>query len=287
MRTMPGKKHLITFRDPRFITDWLTELRYPSRNLLHTLLAWMYEDNVLVRRAIRRAGRLSVCAPHLAQRVVAHYRLQEPPLLLPTPVRVPETAPVKSSEPTVCFLARWDRRKRPECFLELAKEFPRVRFIAAGSGQHRVRDALLRRRYGHLPNLELSGFINQFDTDALAALLGKSWILVNTSPREGLPTSFLEAMAQRCALLSRVDPDGVATRYGCRVLHDDFAAGLEALLRGDAWRARGEAGYRYVRNGFELGRVVERHIEVYRELLQGKPAQSAPSAPAWPPTTAL
>lgn len=284
MRTMPGKRHLITFRDPRFIRDWITELRYPSRSHLHTLLSWMYEDNVLVRRAIRRADRLSVCAPHLAQRVIAHYQPPEPPLFLATPVEIPASAPVKSGEPTVCFLARWDRRKRPERFLELAKEFPGVRFLAVGSGQHQKRDSALRRRYGRLANLEMSGFINQFDTDALAALLGKSWILVNTSPREGLPTSFLEAMAQRCALLSRVDPDGVATRYGCRVRHDDFAAGLDALLRDDTWRARGEAGYRYVRDGFELGRVVERHIEVYRELLQGKPAQ--PSSPAWPPTTA-
>jgi glycosyltransferase involved in cell wall biosynthesis len=265
---MPTKKHLITFRDPRFFQDWITELRYPSRSYLHTLLAWFYEANVLVRQAIRHADCLSVCAPHLAGRIVAHYHLQEAPLLLATPVRVPATAPVKSSEPTVCFLARWDRRKRPECFLELAKEFPRVRFIAAGSGQHRTRDTSLRRRYGHLPNLELSGFINQFDSDTLAALLGRSWVLVNTSVREGLPTSFLEAMAQRCALLSRVDPDAVATRFGYHAQHDDFATGLASLLSDDAWRARGEAGYHYVRKGFELGRVVERHIEVYRDLLK-------------------
>ena len=268
MRAMPGKKHLITFRDPRFFRDWITELWYPSRSHLHTLLAWFYEANVLVRRAIRRADRLSVCAPHLAQGLVAHYRLDETPLLLATPVRIPAIAPVKSSEPTVCFLARWDRRKRPERFLELAKEFPGVRFIAVGSGQHGKRDAALRRRYVHLPNLELSGFLNQFESDIVAELLGKSWILVNTSVREGLPTSFLEAMAQRCALLSRVDPDAVATRFGYAAQHDDFAVGLDSLLKDDAWRARGEAGYRYVREGFELGRVVDRHIEVYRELRQ-------------------
>jgi glycosyltransferase involved in cell wall biosynthesis len=268
MRAMPQKKHLITFRDPRFFPDWITELRYPSRSHLQTLLAWFYESNVLVRRAIRRADRLSVCAPHLAKRIEVHYRPDVPPLLLATPVRVPASVPVKSSEPTVCFLARWDPRKRPESFLELAKEFPRVRFISVGSGQNIGRDASLRRRYGGLPNLEMPGFINQFDSEALATVLGSSWVLINTSVREGLPTSFLEAMAHRCALLSRVNPDSVASRFGYHAKHDDFAVGLAGLLDNDAWRARGEAGYRYVSEGYELGTVVERHIEVYRDLLQ-------------------
>ena len=269
MRAAPDKKHLITFRVHKLFRDWLVELRYPSRNHLRTLLAWIYERNHLVGRAISRADRLAVCAPHLANGVIQHYHLQQSPLLLPTPVMVPEATRVKNSEPTVCFLARWDRCKRPELFLVLAKEFSGVRFIAAGSGQNKQWDASLRRRYGHLPNLEMSGFINQFDSDALSGLLGGSWILVNTSPREGFPTSFLEAMGHRCALLSRVNPDGVAARFGYHVEDDDFATGLASLLDGDTWRDKGEAGYRYVKEGFELGNVIQSHLEAYRNIIQG------------------
>ena len=269
MHAIPDKKHLITFRDHKLLGDWLVELRYPSRGRLHTLLAWIYERNHLVRRAIRRADRLAVSAPHLADRLMRHYHLQREPLLLPTPVIVPQQRPNKSSDPTVCFLARWDRRKRPERFLSLAKDFPGVRFIAIGSGQDSRWDASLRLRYGRLPNLELVGFINQFDTQTLPGLLDQSWILVNTSIREGLPTSFLEAMAYRCALLSRVDPDNVATRFGYHVEDDDFAAGLVHLLEGDTWKDKGEAGYEYVRDLFELGNVMEKHLEAYRDLLRG------------------
>jgi len=267
MRAAPGKKHLITFRDHKFLRDWYTELRNPSRSYLRTLMAWFYERNFLVSRAIRRADRLAVCAPHLAAPIVRRYRLATAPLLLPTPVAVPGQAPVKSPDPTVCFLARWDRRKRPEQFLALAQQFPQVRFIAAGGGQDRQWDASLRRRYGHLPNLQLPGFIDQFQSDRLAELLGESWVLVNTSLREGLPTSFLEAMALRCALLSRVNPDNVAARFGYHAGHDDFAAGLASLLEDDAWRSRGESGYRYVRDGFELEGVIQRHLDIYHKLL--------------------
>jgi glycosyltransferase involved in cell wall biosynthesis len=268
MRAMPHRKHLITFRDHKLFGDWLVELRYPSRSRLRTLLAWIYERNHLVGRAIRDSDRLAVCAPHLAERVIARYRLQRPPVLLPTPVVVPEPQADKSRDPTVCFLARWDRRKRPERFLALAREFPDVRFTAVGGGQDGAWDAALRRRYGRLPNLELAGFIDQFDTDELSDLLGQSWILVNTSLREGLPTSFLEAMGHRCAVLSRVNPDNVAVRFGYHAKDDDFAAGLARLLEGDAWRGKGEAGYRYVRDNFELGNVIEEHLRCYRELLQ-------------------
>ncbi|MGB7933022.1 MAG: glycosyltransferase family 4 protein [Gammaproteobacteria bacterium] len=268
IRAAPDSKHLITFRDHKLFWDWLVELKYPSRSHLRTLLAWIYERNILVTRAIHSCDRLTVCSPHLTDIVRQRYKLQQPTLLLPTPVMVPAHHPRKSSDPTVCFLARWDKRKRPEHFLALAKEFPGVRFIAAGVGQNTAWDSALRRRFGHLPNLDMTGFINQFDTDALSTLLDESWILVNTSMREGLPTSFLEAMGHRCALLSRVNPDGVATRFGYHAKDDDFAAGLSSLLEGDAWRDKGKAGYRYIRDRFELGNVLNEHLQTYQTIIK-------------------
>jgi glycosyltransferase involved in cell wall biosynthesis len=166
-------------------------------------------------------------------------------------------------------VARWDRRKRPELFFELARARPDIRFIAVGKGQDADYDAELRRRYGGLPNLEMPGFIDQFTGTALGDLLGESWILVNTAEREGLPTSFLEAFAHGCAVLSRVNPDDLVRRYGEVVAADAFGDGLERLLAGDAWRARGEGGRRYVHEHYELGNVVDRHLAVYREALHG------------------
>jgi glycosyltransferase involved in cell wall biosynthesis len=268
MRAMPHKKHLITFRDHKLFRDWLVELKYPSRSHLRTLLAWIYERNHLVGRAIDKSDRLAVCAPHLAHRVTKRYHLQQP-LLLATPVIVPEQPPLKSKDPTVCFLGRWDKRKRPELFLSLAQEFPDVRFLAAGVGQNTSWDTSLRRRYENLPNLEMLGFFNQFDSSTLTTLLNESWILINTSLREGLPTSFLEAMGHRCALLSRVNPDDVASRFGFHVENDDFATGLASLLDGDTWRGKGKAGFHYVKDTYELGNVIQNHLQVYRELMKG------------------
>ena len=41
------------------------------------------------------------------------------------------------------------------------------------------------------------GFVDQFQSARLQSILSQSWILVNTSVREGLPTSFLEALANQ------------------------------------------------------------------------------------------
>ena len=93
----------------------------------------------------------------------------------------------------------------------------------------------------------MPGFVDQFSGTALSDLLGESWILVNTAEREGLPTSFLEAFAHGCAILSRVNPDGLVSRFGHVVENDAFAEGLESLLRNHTWRVKGEGGRQYVR----------------------------------------
>jgi hypothetical protein len=94
--------------------------------------------------------------------------------------------------------------------------------------------------------------------------------VVNTAAREGLPNAFIEAAAHRCAILSEVDPDGFASRFGARVEGGDFAGGLAWLLERDRWRERGTRGYAHVRDTFELRQAVDQHLAVYDELVGGR-----------------
>ena len=266
-RAMPDRHHVVTFRDPRDWSDWRTELAHPSLSRLQVLANFLYEDNPLVHRAVRRADR-RFCAAHCIQaKVVAKYRLDSAPPLLPTPVVVP-TMVRKAPQPTVCYLARWDRRKRPDLFFDLVARFPRVRFLAVGRSRDAAYDRAPRQRYGHLPNLELTGFVDQFGSQELSAILGRSWIVVNTAAREGLPNAFIEAAAHRCAILSEVDPDGFASRFGARAEAGDFAGGLAWLLERDRWRERGKRGYAHVRDTFELHQAMDDHLAVYDELVR-------------------
>lgn len=266
-QAMPQRKHVVTCRDPKTLRDRLIELRYPSISALKTIAAVMYENNALVSQAVRRADACFCCAHGLSSRAQTVYGLSQPPGVLASPIEIPKQPMRKSPNPTACFIARWDKRKRPELFFKLAEQFPRVRFIAAGKAQDKSWDAQLRNTYGALPNVEMRGFVDQFSSNALSGILEQSWILVNTSAREGLPTSFLEAMAHRCAILSSVNPDEVTERFGYYVRQGNFAEGLRQLLDKDAWKAKGEAGFCYVRDNHALEKVMEQHLALYRGLL--------------------
>lgn len=268
LRSMPDRKHMVTVRDPRDFRDWRMEFARPSLNRLQVIHNFLYENNPLVRRAIRRMDGLFTTADFLVPKVQRMYRPLVEPGFLPTPVQVP-AAVEKAGRPTVCYLARWDRRKRPTLFFRLAERFPDVDFIAVGKSRDPRWDQELRDRFGHLPNLEMTGFLDQFASDRVSKILGKSWIMVNTATREGLPNSFLEAAAHRCAILSAVDPDGFASRFGYHAAGDDFDDGLRTLLEADRWRALGEAACRHVRGTFETDAAMDAHQAVYEALLAG------------------
>jgi glycosyltransferase involved in cell wall biosynthesis len=274
-KAAPHAAHVVTCRDTRVSADWLIELRsWILDRSFRTLLTFPYENNPLVRRSVRAAD--AVYCPNEFSRPIAQakYKLSRLPGFLPNPVR-PPTVPVRKAEhPTVCFVGRWDRRKRPDLFFELARVFPDVKFIAMGQARAPALAEELQRRFGGLPNLELQGFVDQFSSTRFQETLSRSWILVNTALREGLPRSFLEAASFKCAILSRVDPDGFASRFGHRVEQDDFAGGLRLLLKDGTWRARGEEACAYVSAKYGFEASISQHLEAYQRLTRPSPLYS-------------
>ncbi len=264
-----GARHVVTFRDPMDKGDWQMETALSGKHPMAYRTYRAFIDNPLVHWAVRRADARYCAAQFLIPKVTKKYGFADPPGFLPTPVDIPECVE-KAARPTVAFVGRWDPRKRPEEFFELARRFPQVEFIAVGGSSDPARDAQLRAIGAALPNVRMPGIIDQFSSAALTRILAASWILVNTSAREGLPTAFIEAAAHRCAILSHHDPDGFTSRFG-RVAGDGpMDAALQSLLDGDAWRACGARGFEYVRDTFSTERAVDAHLAVYEQLLAGR-----------------
>lgn len=266
MRAMPGSKHIVTCRDTRLVRDWLIEMgAWILDGSFITLMTFPYENNPWVTRAVREAD--GIYCPNEFSRAMAQkkFGLSEQPEFLPSPIRLPDDKISKAEKPTFCYLGRWDNRKRPELFFQLAEQFPQVRFVAIGKARTRSMDQRLRKRYGQLDNVELTGFIDQFSSTQIFKWLASSWGLINTSLREGLPRSFMEAGASGCAILSRVDPDGFASRFGFRATHDNFSQGLEWLLEDSRWRPLGEAARQYVTDTYGLRVAVSSHVDIYQK----------------------
>lgn len=265
-KAMPNRKHVVTFRDTRDMHDWWIEMIYPSLNSPQVLANYLYEDNFLVHQAIRKADMRFTAAKILIPKARKKYKLKEDPHFLASPVPFLETVQ-KSERPLVCFVARLDRRKRPHIFFELASQFPEVDFVAVGAGRNSTWETELRKKYGGLKNLEIRGFVNQFDDTTLAELLSKSWVLVNTSAREGLPTTFVEAAAHGCAILSEINSDDFASNFGYHVTDGDYANGLRLLLNENMWRHKGQLGQQYCRETFNMDTSIQNHINIYEKLL--------------------
>lgn len=266
MRSMPRRSHVVTNQDPRQLRDWWIEFRHPTYTSFQVLKTAAYYENPLTRRSVRAADRVMVPAHYLKKVVARKYGLTNEPIFMPTPIRVRQSI-TKADKPTVCYLGRLDRRKRPECFLRLVARFPDVRFICIGEAQDKRYDDYLRRRYGRQPNLELTGFVDQFRDSRVSDILSASWVLINTSAREGLPNTYMEAAGHRCAILSAVDPDGFASKFGLHVPNGDFESGLRMLLADDQWRHRGEAGCEYVNQTYEVGKAMDRQVALYEEIV--------------------
>ena len=266
-RLHPRRVHLVTSRDPRELHDWWIEFLYatPMRRLL-TPFNYFTESGLFVRQAVRRANGVFCPAHFLKEKVKRLYGLSRLPTLLPNLIDVPPALPKKSARPTLTFVARWDKRKRPWIFLELAKQFPDFRFVAVGQGSASAEqgfDAELRGRFRDVPNLEMPGLINRFrEPERMQQLLSDTWIFVSTAVREGLPLTFLEAAAHGCPIISRVDPDQFATRFGRQVHDDDYAAAVRILLA-DAPLEKGRAAYEYVRDTYETSKALQAHVEQY------------------------
>lgn len=272
-RTMPERLHVVTCQDPRTASDWWIELScYLAERRYKSMLTWVYEDNPLVWRAVRNADAVYSEAKHIVPKAKKKYGLRAAPRFLPNPVPMPvQDGPVvKADRPTVCFIGRFDKRKRPELFFELAKRCPEVHFIAIGAANSARTDRLLRQRYGGVSNLELTGFLDRFASRRFAEILSRSWALVNTASREGLPVTFLEAASYRCAIVSQVNPDEFASRFGYHAEAGDFEVGLRTLFEDERWRACGDAAYDYVCSTHALDVVIDQHLDAYTSLLAAK-----------------
>ena len=75
---------------------------------------------------------------------------------------------------------------------------------------------------------------------------------------------------------AHVDTDGFASAFGYHASEDDFAAGLETLLRDDTWRPRGENGHAHVVGTFAIDRAIGMHVAAYRDALSHTAVPGAP-----------
>ena len=138
------------------------------------------------------------------------------------------------------WVANLRSMKRPEWFLDIARQVPRLRCHMAGAA-HPDEPALHRRvvdAASLLPNLQFHG---QVRFGATPALFANARLFVNTSAFEGFPNTYLQAWAHGVPVIATFDPDGLIAAHGLGiVVNSPETAGerARALLNSPLdWRA--------------------------------------------------
>ncbi|MFO0766977.1 MAG: hypothetical protein U0231_09335 [Nitrospiraceae bacterium] len=114
----------------------------------------------------------------------------------------------------------------------MARQFPEYRFVA-GQGAPRLSGDSMRNCGAGIatPNLEMPGLINRFHgTERMHDCSTPGGTGARPFMRDCQVPTFLEAAAYGCPIISRVDPDQFATKFGQQVHDDDYAGAIRRLL---------------------------------------------------------
>lgn len=268
---VPRACHIITCRDPRNLADWWIEFRFATwKRRFWVPFSYLAEESYFLRRVIRKADLIGCPSSFLFPKVMKMYKLKMEPIELPNIENVPPNLPLKANKPTVLWVGRFAKRKNPERFLTLAQNFPNVDFLILGNSEEKSRQFEVETLIKNCKNVTNLGFINKFENDKFYKHFEKSWILVNTSIREGLPITFIEAASRGCAILSQVNPNNYAETFGYHVKSDDFEIGLTTLLKNDLWRIKGQLAYEQVKNVNGKEKSIKKYIDAYTKCIKVK-----------------
>lgn len=204
-----------------------------------TLMLGNVRDRLLYQYGLRRADAVLVQTRRQAELLARHYGVQAQ--LAGMFTELPDTVPeLEERSADLLWIANLRAMKRPEWFVDIARQVPRLRCHMAGAA-HPAEPALYRRvavAAVALPNLRFHG---QVRFGATHALFANARLFVNTSTFEGFPNTYLQAWANGVPVIATFDPDGVIAQHGLGLVVDSAAAaglGARALLAAPAdWRA--------------------------------------------------
>jgi glycosyltransferase involved in cell wall biosynthesis len=183
-----------------------------------------------------------------------------------------ETAPLKKYErPTVCWVSNIKEVKQPEVFIWVAEQLPEYDFIMIGSMDEYQDKKGLMVSIARVKNLK---YLGKLPYDEVNSIIGKSYILTNTSKAEGFPNAFLQAWVNKVPVISiYADIDGILKNGECGLLSgskEQMTEDIKHLIEnGSIAKKIGENGYNYTVGHFTVRSNIKRYEEVLSGLVKG------------------
>jgi glycosyltransferase involved in cell wall biosynthesis len=180
----------------------------------------------------------------------------------PAPDRQIQKAPV----PIVAWIANLKPIKRPELFIDLARDCRDLpcRFLMAGRIDDWSSYRLIQENLASLPNIQ---YLGPLSFDRANDLLAEASLLINTSVAEGFSNTFIQAWLRETPVISlSVDPDNLINdqELGCR--SGSYPGLVDACRRlvcdGHARQSMGARARQYAEKHFTADRFAEEFCEI-------------------------
>jgi len=193
------------------------------------------------------------------------------------------TASRNAAAPEFLWVGSFRRAKRPELFLELARELPEARFtLIGGRGDNDPEYRDLPERASSIPNLRFEGFVPPTEIERYYA---RAFALVNTSRLEGFPNTYLHSWLHGVPVLTiEIDPDTIIeeNRIGAATgSFEGLVKAARALIANPASREEMSARAAvYVRRNHDIRDRGDDYIRLFEGILAARGARASSRRPA-------
>ncbi|MCH8125698.1 glycosyltransferase family 4 protein [candidate division KSB1 bacterium] len=179
--------------------------------------------------------------------------------------KVKKTSPANKH---ILWVATILPRKNPNLFINLAKRFPKEKFVMVGGNfdQEQQFKQDITKQAEKVPNLEFKGYL---PFEKVIKEFIKAKLFISTSNYEGFPNTFLQAWSNGIPVISFVDPDDLIKEngLGMRVQHmDEMTEKVNEFLENNL-RFSPKVIKNFFKKNLTIERTVDKHEEIFHRLV--------------------
>jgi glycosyltransferase involved in cell wall biosynthesis len=171
----------------------------------------------------------------------------------------------------VLWVSTLRKLKRPELFVELARQLPQYQFRIVGGAVKDLDLEAFKLNAASLQNLELIGFVPHAEIEAQ---FDGARLFVNTSEFEGFPNTFLQSWARGIPTVSYVETGSMLE--GKPVVNrvntlEEMVQVVEYLMSNDiAWKVAGQRSKECFMAEHAIETVTDQYAELFNNLFETK-----------------
>lgn len=278
----PHKKLILWIQDPRPKSAW--------ENIINTMQSikdpcFYHQQNYDLVHQWNIQQRVKFISQGLSLNPLALelYNLptDTPIQYLPNPIEIDNDFifDIKNKKKQIIFLGRLEAQKRAWLFCEVAKRMPEYEFYVLGQFFRYKEDneRMLASYLGDkIKNLH---FVGHVDGEKKKKLLQESRLLLSTAIWEGIPISWLEALSYGTLLVSDLEREDLAQKFGANIGEilgdgfdkvDHFIPAIKELMENDElYIKKATTAIDYIKKTHNISRfVTDLRNVIYKETNQ-------------------